>query len=321
MHRAVETGILDALDPEQERRVQTVLDTIQPMLARAVGGIEKEVRLDIKLSARQSIFGTTDLRLLGMDGDPTKETIIDYKFGRLPVPPAAENRQAWAYACGVFQAADHVTEVTCVFIQPRLEVVDVVKFNRAVDYPRLLESLASLVKECKKKNPTRTPCKACEYCARLDTCPAVASTVAQTVDHSGRLFVDSTPCIEDTTAKQLDESLLPLARVAEAWAKSVKERAKRILMSGELMEHHEIAERTASRKFSAPTATIVGELRMRSVNIDTILPACALSFSQLKTSMKRDGHRPELFTNIATELTAAGLLEPENQRQQYLKRK
>ena len=319
MHRAVETGMLDALDPEQERQVQTVLDTITPMIARATG-VHREVRLDIKLSPRQSTFGTCDLRLCGMDNDATKEILVDYKFGRLPVPPASRNRQAWAYACGVFQDSPTTNEVTVVFIQPRLESVDVVTFTRAVDYPRMIESLATLVKECKVKAPKRTACKACEYCAHISKCPAVASVIEETVTPLAPVNFPSGSII-DLTAVQVDADALPLARIAEAWAKSIKERAKAMLESGTTMAGHELGQRSAPQKLTGSTEH-AAKIAAKFIPIDVVISACVLSVSQLKLKCKEAGHPAATFSEIRDELVTASLLEPaENQKQSYLKRK
>lgn len=323
MHRAVETGILDALDPEQERQVQTVLDTINPMIARATE-VCREVRLDVTLSSRQDTFGTCDLRLRGMDGDPNKETIIDYKFGRLPVPPATQNRQAWAYAIGVFQDSA-ASEVTAVFIQPRLGVVDVAKFTRAIDYPRMIRSLATLIKECKAKKPKRTACKACEYCARITKCPTVASVIETAVKpagFAGHYFIDGAgEPISMMSADKLDSAALPLARLAETWAKDVKDQAKALLEGGAKMDHHELGQRSVARKLTGSTWDAYAKLPAH-IDVQTFLSACSLSVSQLEQSCKKRKIDPSKFKEFVNALVTASLLDPaENPKQPYLKRK
>tara|TARA_R110002096_G_scaffold292998_3_gene487416 strand:- start:303 stop:1262 length:960 start_codon:yes stop_codon:yes gene_type:complete len=319
MHAAVETGFLDALDPEQERAVQTVVDFMANIKANAKK-IFKEVRVNIELGNGHSTFGTADwfsIQKNKPNGTQTEAVLADWKFGRLPVPHAEKNLQALAYAVGAFQKFPEVDQITVFFVMPRQGDVSSATLVRAKldSYVKELTDLFDLITA---PDPRRTPCKACEYCAKFDGCPAIAKTITQVgLSQTGGLVAPSNTDPASMTVVELDEFGLPFARLVEAWAKSVKKRAMDLLLDGEEMKHHVVGERAAIQKLQGDTSKSVDLAMSLGIPKDEILQCCSLSISQLKKKAKKNGVEETLIA----ALIAGGLLEAENPKTNYLKRK
>jgi len=95
-------------------------------------------------------------------------TLVDWKFGFLPVPSADENRQGWNYAAAVFQALP-VTTVTVEFVQPRRGSVSSCTFSQ---HDPLAEQIDNIIANSHDETAPRNPGKACTYCNRKAACPA-----------------------------------------------------------------------------------------------------------------------------------------------------
>lgn len=108
--------------------------------------------------------GTADLVLVQ---DFVRAIVIDFKFGRAPVPPAGENLQLASYAAGVRNDFD-VPEVQVCIIQPALAVCQVQSIAPGTER-RAIDAAANALNPDAKPTPSA---EACNYCKASGQCPA-----------------------------------------------------------------------------------------------------------------------------------------------------
>ena len=311
MHGAVETGFKDALDPEQERQVDKVEGITEPIIARA-RTVYKEIRLDVTLPRGHSTFGTCDLWCEQHDGSGD---LIDYKFGRLGIPAADDNLQAFAYGVGIFQKFEHIDTIRVAFLLPRRDEVTMTTLHRK-DLATYVRSLAQLFDGLNADNPVRTACKACEYCAIAGDCPEIAEKIISAVLPKGlELPADTNPA--DMSVADLDTFALPFIRIMDSWAKAVKERAMTLLKNGTEMEHHEVGLRSAAVKLEGSTVDAAEVANTVGICMEDFINSCTVSVSRLRAAAKKLAVEEEL----TTALSDAKLIDLTKNKTQYLKRK
>ena len=313
MHAAMETGLTDALDPEQLEQIEKCQKFLAP-LEQLPNAVHKELRLDIDLG-RHKTFGTADRVIV----EPTKAHMVDFKFGRLSAPEARDNLQAWAYVVGVFQRFSQVNSVEATFLLPRRDEVTSHTFHRD-QLPMMVATLAKLFDEIEADDPERTACKACEYCDKLDTCPAALNAFELVAPR-----FDGMPALADVetlTPEVVDRYALPLARIVEAWASRVKARAKEQLEAGESMDNHELAVR-AGRMTLDGTVNDAWELVQSRLTLDQYMDACDLSIPRLRKAIRAvaaRGEKDAAEMSLISDLRSADLVD-EGKVTKYIKRK
>lgn len=316
MHAACETGFVDALDPEQLRQVNKCLEFLKPLETCATQ-VHKELRLDINLGKKHKTFGTADRVVLKNN----KAYLVDFKFGRLSVVSAEQNLQAMSYTVGIFQRFPDVGEVTCYFLLPRRDEVTMHTFSREL-LDQYVDTLAKLFDEVTVKAPPRTPCKACEYCAKLAKCPAVVRDITAAIKPEG-LVLPKKADPASMSPEILDSFALPFARIIEAWCRQVKERTKSLLLEGVEFEHHKLGERAAKANINGTVNdawTVLDDL----LDLDEFMSACSLSVSQLKKAVRAKaprGMKDDAETNLVVRLGTSGLITDEPEKQTYIQRK
>lgn len=315
MHAAIERGYYDALDPEQLSQVQKCVDFLTP-LESCANVVHRELRLDIDLGKHKT-FGTADRVILKNN----KAFLVDFKFGRLSVVPAEKNLQAMSYTVGIFQRFPDISEVTCYFLLPRRDEVTTHTFDRRL-LDTYVSTLAKLFDEVTKKNPKRTPCKACEYCAKLVKCPAVVKDIETAIKPEGLVLPDKADPAT-MSPEVLDQWALPFARIIESWCKQVKDRSKQLLVEGVEFEHHKLGSRAAKTKVNG-TVNDVWEVVQGMLTMENFLPACSLSVSQLKKAVRAiapRGEKDNAETMLVTKLRSAGLVSEQPEKETYIQRK
>lgn len=115
-----------------------------------------------------------------IDHTGTYAEIFDWKFGRWPVEYAKNNLQGIAYALGMFKAYPKLEEVRYFFKQPLIDYITDAVITRdeiPAHYLRI-QIVVAKARAARKAGDfaTATPhVPACNFCAHLGTCPAVAA--------------------------------------------------------------------------------------------------------------------------------------------------
>lgn len=102
-------------------------------------------------------------------------SIVDYKFGRTPVPPANTNVQMLAYAVLLWLHYPNRSHYAVAIIQPRVE--EAKRFSatayNAPDLKIAYADMCRILAEAEQPDQPKHPSyHACEYCKALRVCPA-----------------------------------------------------------------------------------------------------------------------------------------------------
>lgn len=153
--------------------------------------------------------------------------VLDYKFGRVPVPVAANNMQLAALALLVFDNVPGTEVVFCGILQPFASRQEprVVRY-RAEQAETLRSYLGGILTTASIPTAPRVPGEEqCRYCkARLE-CPMCYGLVKH---HTAAAVA---PLWADWCAEQKAQAVR-VAALAKKWADAVERRAKEDLMAG-----------------------------------------------------------------------------------------
>lgn len=270
--------------------------------------------------------------------------IVDYKFGKLPVPPAPKNYQGKNYWCGVMQMYPGLTKCGVCFIQPRLEFISEAMFGRD-QLPMILRELETIAdnaeqvqKDPKNAQALMTVGTYCDWCALSGTCSVLNNHRGMAVSkHLGLPLPTKFDGISISRPEQL-----ALARywvdVIEKGLGDVKQKAYEAaeanggeisctLPSGEVITY-EVAERSKDRKLGS--AVEIAEALENICTSQEILGAAELALGKLedivKTAMtdlaKARGEKltkKDAWEQIQNTLSAQGLLTRESGQIRYLR--
>jgi hypothetical protein len=304
LHEAAETGRLDGLNPEQIAQVQECMISVD-QLQEAIPGCIRYTELTVDVCGLT--FGTADVILLGAHS----ATLIDYKFGRVPVEDAETNLQGQAYALGVFDLFG-VDSVTVVFLQPRCDLRTEHTFTRSADYERMRDRVAAVIE--KAEDPESPYClhpTNCQYCGGKARCPALtakAMIVAEKLPE--RLAL---PAVMDPLQIAEPDQMalaLRLAPVLIEWADAVKAQALEMVRGGEEIPGYELKHRSGRRvikELESVWDIVHGEFELP---LEGFLPACSISVTSLEKAVKsvqERGQGAKAIRKLNQLLTAEGL--------------
>lgn len=182
-HEAIEAKIKNddtkhnALSKDLYHFVQECFDYVAPRIAGADIVVTEQTLFHANSILQEQSFGTPDLyTICGVHG-----TIIDFKFGRRPVPAAEHNLQGWAYAVALFDTFPSLEDITVHFVVPRVHrCTSHYTFVRALHYAgmhtRLLNCVTrSMLPDSEKEYVVGWD--SCAYCGRKATCEALALAI------------------------------------------------------------------------------------------------------------------------------------------------
>lgn len=195
--------------------------------------LEEPVKAEL-LPDLPAITGTADYlacrRVERISGEPDKYElgIIDWKFGRVEVPPPDRNFQIWCYAVMAAESFElgEVVKVTAQIRYPRLGINSrLVEFD-AESLAVMRESLATALAKCYAPNPEYRTGSHCENCNAQSTCPAVNKALAmfgEKLEATGGMPVKP---VRDMTQAEVGK-VLGLKRLVTRWASVIEGQIKR----------------------------------------------------------------------------------------------
>jgi len=304
MHESAETGRLDGLNPEQIAQVKECMIAVD-QLQEEIPGCLRYTELLVDVCGLT--FGTADVILLGAHS----VTLIDYKFGRIPVDDAEKNLQGFAYALGCFDLFG-VDSVTVVFLQPRCDLRTEHTFIRSADYERMKHRVETVIKRAEEKNSPYCPHPTnCRYCGLKARCPALASKALAVVEK----LPDSLelPAVLDPQAITQPDQMalaLKLAPVLIEWADAIKAHALEMVRGGEEIPGYELKHRSGRRVIKELSAVWDIVRKSFAVPLEEFLPACSISVTALGKAVKDSqprGKGAAAIRSLNQQLTAEGL--------------
>lgn len=171
--------------------------------------------------------------------------ILDYKFGRVPVPVAADNLQLAGAGLLAFDNLPGVKVVFCGILQPLASRQEprLVRYNRVAE-AHLRGYLVRAIDAAEQPEARRVPGEVqCRYCKAKVDCPAcmvmvrsvtggpASADLSQGLSTPRQQLSEATSCWADWTPEKKAEAL-ELAVLAKKWAEAVERRAKADLKDG-----------------------------------------------------------------------------------------
>ncbi len=242
LHKHMELGTLPE-DPEEAEAVEWCRTQERLLVERYVApmGADRVLREVRWWAADGSFSGQGDVAYVH-DGCAL---IVDYKFGRVPVPAAASNMQLAALAKLAFDNLADIKVVFCAILQPFASRQEprVVRYQLA-DVPQLRRYFGNLLAEAERPGARRVPGEEqCRYCRARAACPAcmemvksatggpASADLSQGLSTPRQQLSEATSCWADWSPEKKADAVR-LAGLAKRWAEAVERRAKADLKAG-----------------------------------------------------------------------------------------
>lgn len=222
IHAALESGDLDELDDEGERKIaERAAELRDELLQRFAGepmldGMELEHQKETRL---RGLDGRVSGQFDGMAIDGHRAILYDYKTGYLEAIDASRNLQLRCLAVLVAEEWPQVTEITATIIQPRLRPeVSVVQYSSADLQIARVELNAILERAYSPGAPRQPGPIQCKYCKAKADCPEAVALAESLARVDGAVIpVERLPELLDTCA------------AAEKIIKAIRQKAKDLI--------------------------------------------------------------------------------------------
>lgn len=167
MHRAIYDD--EVLEQLSDRDKQIILDIRERNVKPAMGKCQMFFEYYVEVTNDEGEIitaGWIDQLMISLDGETA--SVIDYKFGSVPVEEAKTNPQIFGYVAGVFRKFPNVKQVFALIDQPIFEVDydKQAEFHRE-DLPLLIgkiEGIEDVARNATESDAVINP--NCKYCAR-----------------------------------------------------------------------------------------------------------------------------------------------------------
>ena len=232
--------------------------------------------------------------------------VLDYKFGRVPVPVANSNMQLAALALLAFYNMPDVEVVFCGVLQPLASRQEprVVRYQRDVIMDQLEGYFASVIAESERPNAKRVPGEyQCRYCRAKAECPACNGLlVQQTQVNVATAWADWAP--------EKKAEAVRLAGLAKKWAEAVERKAKTDLKNGLVIPGCSLAAGKRSFKVNDVQGAFAVLARELGISGEEFAGCCSVKISELdKVVHKRRCERADEGTKVLVKESAAWLRE------------
>lgn len=174
--------------------------------------------VECKVIINPMCWGTADLMALVKEDGKTRLYVVDLKTGFITVE--ATSTQLKTYGLGAYKAVRDVIEideVVAVIVQPRDQEEPVKQHTYDIKEVAAFEHIINrAIDEAFSRTPTWSVGEHCRWCAASPTCPKMIQSLEKI------MASESIPL----------EKAIPMATVAENWAKRVRSRAEDLMTSG-----------------------------------------------------------------------------------------
>lgn len=267
---------------------------------RYIIGLElDQVFIENTVQLRNSpVFGTPDF--VGFEADAKILHIIDFKFGRHPVPITTP--QLLIYALGAIDTYKLAPEqIVLTLIQPRAYGVyegqegssRVVSAGELTQFRKLVDHA---VRESEMPVPTLSAGEHCRWCPAAAVCPALRSTaltIAQQEFHAEPVITAKPPAPE-TLPNPIVADLLSKVPILEAWVEALREHAMKELAAGNEIPGFKLAPKNTHRKWTSEKDARDWLLMTAGFEEKDILDQSLLSPAQIEKKIERSKIPAEL---------------------------
>lgn len=299
LHEALEKDDFTALTDEQRVLCEMCRDFRDGELAKMNDPVQhRELGLSI---CNGLTYGTADF--VAVSGK--RGILMDWKFGRGSVEPAATNAQGAAYSLGVFERFPQLDTLELHFVQPRRSLISSHTYTRA-DMPALHLRISTIIKRANAHNKQSRPGHQCEYCRRQATCAALCNIALPIAARYQGLIVPDELHPESITDPAIMARCLEAAKVLKGWCEAVTAAATDMAICGAELPGFHLATRNGKRSIGDAVAAY-GALKDK-LSLEEFLSCCG-SVGIEALSKKIAAHAPQKGKQAATDSLLALLTE------------
>lgn len=314
MHEALELDKYDHLTEEQAFLCGLCRDFRDGELAKL--DAPKQYR-ELKLRIAGGLtFGTADFVAIA----GKHAIVMDWKFGRTPVEPAATNAQGCAYALGVFEMFPELETLTLHFVQPRCEFITSHTFTRA-DVVTMRVRIETIIRRANARNREEHPGLQCCYCRKQATCAALRNLALPIAARYADIMIP-----EELHASQISDPAmmarcLDCAKVLKEWIESVNFHALDMALNGSEIPGYKVMSR-AGRKTISDALAAYGAVK-DDMTAEEFIECCgSVSIESLGNKVSANaprGQKQKSKDELVSRLTEDGIITS-GAASKYLKR-
>lgn len=314
MHAALETDDFSALNEEQAFLCGLCRDFRDGELAKLDNPVQyRELKLTI---ADGLTYGTADF--VAISGK--KGLLMDWKFGRGHVEPAATNAQGCAYALGAFEKFPDLLQLTVHFVLPRRQVISSHCFVRA-DMAAMRLRIDTIIRRANARNREEHPSLQCCYCRKQATCAALRNLALPIAARYAELAVPEELHPSQINSPDMMARCLDCAKILKEWIESVNFHALDMALNGVEIPGYKLVNRAGRRSISDALAAY-GAVKPDMTTEDFIACCGSVGIDALCEKISANaprGQKQKTRDELVSRLVEEGIITT-GATSQYLKR-
>ena len=315
-HEAVETGDLSKLTELQHYYANCAIKYVQPIIDGASKVVKEERLWNACGWMSQLTHGSPDL--MAWAGE-THMDIVDYKFGRLPVDPAAVNLQAKAYVLAAFDTYPFVETITFHFVHPRLADHDSNHTFKREERDAICEEISKIVLAAEDPEVDPTPeTEACLYCKKRGTCPAL---LTEMVRYAHQMHLSDIPDYNlDLTVPENRAKLFEILKLMSKAVGQAQDKLTEDHLNGNEIPGYELKFRKGAR--SIKDTIKAWETVKETVELADFLKSCKVKIGDLEELVVKKAEDPRAAkVKLTMALEDSGALVTEEETKYLTKSK
>lgn len=303
MHAALETNDFSQLNEEQAFLCGLCRDYRDGELAKLHNPVQyRELRLSI---AAGLTYGTADfVAVAGKEG-----VLMDWKFGRGVVEPAATNAQGCAYALGVMEMFPKLENLTVHFVQPRRQFISTHTYTRK-DVDAMLLRIHTIIRRASSRRREEHPGLHCQYCRKQSTCAALRQLALPLASRYADLSIPDEIHPSKITDPAIMARCLDCAKVLKEWVESVNFHALDMAVNGAEIPGYTLVTRAGRRSISDALAAY-GAVKDQ-MSLEDFLSCCGSvgidALSQKVSASAPRGQKQKTADALISLLTEEGII-------------
>lgn len=206
-------------------------------------------------------------------------SVIDFKFGSMPVTRPEDNLQLRAYALGIIKDERHpYKKIKLIIAQPEAKP-QIKTFATTTGEIMMFEfRLLDIIEACQKSDAAYNPCeKACQFCNAKDNCPARVSALEAVLKPNNMTFSNYVGTLSSRELTQFYEKIKIAKSLAAKWFDEIEER----VISGELsLDGYHVGDKPGNREWTDENAAynaLKAICEAKNIDLDKIVISKILS--------------------------------------------
>lgn len=322
IHDALEHRDPTSLEDEEEVAMYEQLladeeEFFNMVFPNATPEIHRELKLVLELDCKTLTFGTADI----VAYHDNIGLCADYKTGISKIDDPRDNFQAKAYTLAVFQKFPDLAEIHFAFLVPQRDGIQYGKFDRS-EMEDLRKELSDIISKAEKVRPLwengapemddLNPTVNCRFCRHEERCPALGHLVVEVAKrYRPDLLPEGSIAGSDIEDIEVLDKLVTVAKIAEAWAGSIKHKAMQRALAGEEFPTHYLKKMGSAPKVLDKQG-LRGLAEKHGLSEDDVFDACSLTLKPIVDKLRSEaprGQKGKVADNFTQEAFDLDIVE------------